>query len=218
MSESDVFVRNRCSCVVRSQPEATFYCCVCGSEAGSCFSGAILRSQRQFSSFSLSSGGNQRGGCKLKSRDSRMAHLLDTSVWLQEGKQRKFFSCVYTSRIKQLFPVKLNESLIFAVNFKDVWYLFVINRNNASSSIIGSNCGCCDTRQINMLLTNPVWTCGRGRGWINTTERGNQLIHESIIKQQWNTTMHVSENCSWWSQAQAQEQLVIVGKKDQVGV
>lgn len=152
-----------------------------------------------------------------------MAHLLDTSVTcrpsrLQEGKQRKFFSCVYTSvRIKQLFPVKLNESLIFAVNFKDVWYLFVINRNKASSSIIGSNWGCCDTRQINMLLTNSVWTCRRGRGWINTTERGNQLIHESIIKQQWNTTMHVSENCSWWSQAQAQEQLVIVRKKIKLG-
>ena len=202
MSESDVFVRNRCSCVVISQPEATFYCCVCGSEAESCFPGAILRSQRQFSAFSLSSGGNQRGGCKLKSRDSRMAHLLDTCVTcrpsrLQEGKQRKFFSGVYTSlRIKQLFPVRLNESLIFAVNSKDVWYSFVINRNKASSSIIGAHWGCCDTRQINTLLTNPVWTCGKGRGWINTTERGNQLILESIIKQPWNTTVRVSENCA----------------------
>lgn len=40
MSESDVFVRNRCSCVVRSQPEATFYCCVCGFEGPVC--GAVF--------------------------------------------------------------------------------------------------------------------------------------------------------------------------------
>lgn len=139
MSESDVFVRNRCSCVVRSQPEATFLLLrlwIWRSCLWSCFPGAILRSQRQFSSFSLSSGGNQRGGCKLKSRDSRMAHLLDTSVWLQEGKQRKFFSCVYTSRIKQLFPVKLNESLIFAVNFKDVWSVIFICDQQKQSVIL----------------------------------------------------------------------------------